>query len=145
MDYYEKFNDDFLNIRNELLNGTLNELLINIDEGEDLIIRENNCIYHITTPNNQNNNEYEDISIIKLNECEKELRDHYKIDDDDTLLIFKIDYYEKNLLIPIVEYEIYSSKTKKKLDLVDMEQMDTFHQKFTLIVMLMQLNLIFFL
>ena len=105
------------NIRNELLNGTLNELLINIDEGEDLIIRENNCIYHITTPNNQNNNEYEDISIIKLNECEKELRDHYKIDDDDTLLIFKIDYYEENLLIPIVEYEIYSSKTKKKLDL----------------------------
>ena len=33
------------------------------------------------------------------------------------LLIFKIDYYEQGLLIPIVEYEIYNFKTIEKLDL----------------------------
>ena len=37
--------------------------------------------------------------------------------DNETLIIFKIDFYEKDLLIPSVNYEIYNLNKKQKLNL----------------------------
>ena len=42
----------------------------------------------------------------------------YNINENETLLILKIDYFEEGLLTPIIEYEVYNSKTKEKLDLI---------------------------
>ena len=114
--------DILLIIKEDLKNGNLNTSLLNLLEGdkEDLIYKYDNTIYQFTTNNNQNNNNYTNynISIIKLNECEKELKDFYKIPPDEPLLMLKIDLYEPpDALTPIVEYEIYNSKTREVLNL----------------------------
>ena len=70
-----KIKDEIImNIKNEILNANLDELiykLINNDK-EYLIIENNDIKYEITTTNNQkNNNEYLNISIIRLDESGK--------------------------------------------------------------------------
>ena len=104
-------NKVILNIKNELKNGDLDTLLANlINGGPDLIFRDNNTIYQITSTDNKNNNKNDNISIIKLGECENILRDQYKISKNETLLILKLDIFEEGSLTPIVEYELYDSK-----------------------------------
>ena len=107
------------NIKKELINGSLFIFIENTieKEKEDLIFEENNIIYQLTSSYNQKYNEYKNISSINLRECETRLRISYNISNSTTLLILKIDIFEKGLLIPIVEYEIYNSKIKEKLDL----------------------------
>ena len=108
------------NIKNDILNGTLDELIFKLlsNEKEYLIIESKDIKYEITTTDNQNNNNgYLNLSIIRLGECENELKKYYNIDEKESLIIFKIDKYEEGLLIPIVEYEVYDFKNKKQLDL----------------------------
>ena len=95
-----------LEIREEMLNGK-KELLLNNITNEDLIVIMENIIYTITTPENQRKNKNKNVSTIDLGECENRLKDHYNISDNETLYILKIDYFEKGLLIPLVEYEVY--------------------------------------
>ncbi len=77
--------------------------------------------YQIASSSNQNNKEYNDISTIKLGECENKLKRFYNISEDDNLLIFKEDVYLEGLFTPIVIYEIYHPKTKEKLDIIHCE------------------------
>ena len=112
--------DEVINyLRNDLVNGSLATSILNYIEKEnkDLIIKDNNIIYQITSSYNQIFNEYDNTSSINLGECETKLRFTYNISNNITLLILKIDIYEKGLLIPIIEYEVYDSETKKKLNL----------------------------
>ena len=112
--------DDIIRrIREELNNEKLSQLINLIVENlkDDLLADENDIIYQITSTYNQRTKEYTNISIINLGECESLLRSHHNISNDTTLLIFKIDVKEEGLLIPIVEYEVYNSKTKEKLNL----------------------------
>ena len=103
-----------LKIKNELIKSNLDF----IDKDfKDIIIEDNNIKYHLTTSFNQINNIYNNISTINLGECETILKSYYNITSNIPLLIFKIDVYEKGLLIPIIEYEVYNIKTKKLLDL----------------------------
>ena len=106
-------------IKNDIKNGNLKSLLINITNGqkEDLILEESNIVYQITTSDNQNKKTYKSISTIKLGKCEDKLKDYYNITSNETLLIFKIDIYEEGLLMPIVEYEIYNQENFTELDL----------------------------
>ena len=107
-------------IKNDILNGNLDNLINGLSNNnkEYLIIDNNNIKYEITTTYRQNkNNENVNISTIRLGECENILKNYYKIDEKDPLVIFKIDIYEEELLIPIVEYEVYDLKNKKQLDL----------------------------
>ena len=114
--------DDIVkNIRSGLLNHTMDELLKDVIDGkkEDLIIVQGNAIYTLTTSDNQKNNKQKNESTIYLGECENKLKEHYKnININDPLLIFKIDIFEDGSEYPIIEYEIYNSKTKEKLDLI---------------------------
>ena len=57
------------------------------------------------------------MSTINLGDCERILKEKYKIDENETLIIFKIDYNVTGLLIPIIGYEVYHPKNKSKLDL----------------------------
>ena len=103
------------------LNQTLDEFMMNISNSEqkDLLIKAKDTIYQITTTNNQNNNDYEDVSKINLGECENILRAKYDIDPSKSLIIFKIDYYVPGLSIPVIGYEVYHPDTKVKLELDD--------------------------
>ena len=107
-----------LSIREELRNGDLYPLLSNvIDKNEDLYIYVNDIIYQITSTYNQNNNQYNNITILKLGECEKKLKSYYNISENESLILFKIEIHENGLLIPVVEYEVYNSNGKINMDL----------------------------
>ena len=112
--------DDFINnIKNKLMNGSIDSLISNIIENKkkDIILKDNNILYQITSTYNQNNNKYNNISSIILGECEDILKKEYKIDNNLSLLIFKIDYFKPDSLIPIIGYEIFHPITKEKLNL----------------------------
>ena len=114
-----KIDEIIKNIRNELTNGTFGTLLLNLtDDGlKDLLVKINDTTYQLTTTDNQKNNEYTDISTIELGECENILKNHYHIDQNKALIIFKIDYYMPGISIPIIGYEVFNPNTKEKLDL----------------------------
>ena len=110
--------DKIINIiRSGILNHTIDELLKDVIDGkkEGLIAVQGNTIYTLTTSDNQKNYKIKNESTIYFRECENKLKAHYNISTNDPLLIFKIDIFENGLDI---EYEIYNSKTKKKLDLI---------------------------
>ena len=121
------FNDDnitiiqnfILNISNNLKDSSLYDILNNITNKnkEDIILYENNIIYEITSSYNQNNKEYKNISTIDLGECENILKKQYNIDENETLLIFKIDYFLEGLKTPFIKYEIFHPRTKESLDM----------------------------
>ena len=107
------------NIKNDLINGHLNSLLQNVTGGlkQDLVAKDNDIVYQITTSDNQKNNNYSNISTINLGECENILREKYNISDNLALIILKIDYYMPGILIPVIGYEIYHPTNKYQLDL----------------------------
>ena len=106
------------NIINEIKNGSLNSLLINVtnDDKLDIVINDNKDIYQITSSFNQNN-KYYNISTINLGECEDILKLQYKINNNETLILFKFEYYVEGCYIPIIEYQIFHPNTKEQLDL----------------------------
>ena len=71
----------------------------------------------MTTSENQKNNTNKNMSTIDLGDCEDKLKSVYGIDPSLPLIIFKIDYFSKDSLIPIIGYEIYHPLNKSKLDL----------------------------
>ena len=93
-------------------------MIKNISEiKEDIIKAISNMIFQITTTDNQKNNTNNNISTINLNNCENILKEKYGINEALPLIIYKIDYYFPDKLIPIVEYEIYHPIDFLKLDL----------------------------
>ena len=104
-------------IREDLTNGNMNDLISDvISNNMDLLTKENNVLYQITSSDNQNKNEYSNISTINLGECEEKLRKTYGIYNV-PLLIFKIDSFEEGHLIPSIEYEVYEPINKTQLSL----------------------------
>ena len=100
------------------MNYKIDELLDNIKKTkEDLVVKEEDTIYQITTTENQNNNKYHNISSLYLGDCEDRLKQIYNINRNSSLIIFKIDYYSPGLLIPIIGYEIFHPINKSKLNL----------------------------
>ena len=105
-------------IREDLTSGNMDGLIKDvIDNNNDLLTKEKNVVYQITSSDNQNKNEYTNISTIQLGKCEEKLRQTYHIDNKIPLLILKIDNFEEGQLIPIIEYEVYEPINKTKLNL----------------------------
>jgi len=106
-------------ITKDITDHSLDSLISNILEGDkkDLIIKDDNLVYQITSTSNQNNNKNSNISSIILGECEKTLRSAYNINDSLPLLIFKIDYFQQYYSNPIIGYEIYHPINKTKLNI----------------------------
>ena len=121
----KKINDGILNndkiielIKNDLINGNLDSLLVNVTElKQDLIVENDDIIFQITTTENQKNNNYSNISNINLGECEDRLKTIYQIDKNLSLIILKIDYFMSGILIPVIGYEIYHPINKSQLNL----------------------------
>ena len=108
-----------LNISSELKDNSLYNILNNVtnEYKKDIIIKGNNIIYEITSSYNQKNKEYKNISSIDLGECENILKREYKIDNNETLIIFKIDYYIEGLKTPLIKYQVFHPRTKELLDM----------------------------
>ena len=116
----EKKDNIITSIVNNIINGNLDTLLNEIlysDDKKDFYLKEDDMIFEITTTENQNNKEYDNMSTIYLGECENILKDKYGIAQNDSLIILKIDYFMEGLLIPIIGYEVFHPKNKSKLNL----------------------------
>ena len=112
--------DNMINtIVDNMITGNLKDLLNEIVSGEanDFFIKEDDVIFQITTTDNQRDNEYNNVSTINLGECETVLKEKYDLEENDTLIILKIDYFMEGLLIPIIGYEVFHPKNKSKLNL----------------------------
>ena len=88
-----------------------------LDNKNDLIVYEEKEIYQITSSFNQNNNENNKVPTIYLGKCENILKEENNINNNESLIIFKMEYYIDDFLIPITEYEVFNPKTKEKLEL----------------------------
>ena len=99
------------------LNQHQKDLLDKITDNIDIEVFDSDIIYQITKTSHQENNKYENISVIKLLDCEKRLKFVYNISENMSLIIFKVDLYQKGLLTPQVEYEVYHPLTFEKLNL----------------------------
>ena len=106
-------------IINSILNDKNYKIISDIigEKKKDLYITAPNITCQITSPENQNNNEYNDTSIIKLGKCEEILRDKYNMSKDDKIIILKIDLNEEEYKIPLINYELYNLRTKEILNL----------------------------
>ena len=102
----------------QIQNGDIDSLLKNISETkDDYVQREDDILLQITTSENQKNNQKGNISSINLGHCEDRLKEKYGINETIPLIIFKVDYYSPDSLIPKIAYEIYHPLNKSKLDL----------------------------
>ena len=107
------------NIINEVEDGTLDNLLLDIiyNDKKDKIIKESNITFQLTSTYNQNNNDYQNLSVINFGECETIIKEQYNILRNESLIIFKIEQKVENLLIPKIEYEIFNPLTNERLEL----------------------------
>ena len=101
-------------IKSSIAEELIYELL---KKNEDLIIKEQNSIFQITTPENQNINVYNNLSTIILEDCENILKEKYNIPKNESLIILKVDSFLSGFNIPIVKYDIFNPITKEVLDL----------------------------
>jgi hypothetical protein len=103
--------DEIIILRNKIKNKTDSDMT-KLLKGELEEIKETvkGITYQIITSNYQNGNDNDQISTVKLGECEENLKKFYNINQNDPLIIFKFDYYKQGLLVPIIEYEVYDNK-----------------------------------
>jgi hypothetical protein len=86
---------------------SLNELLEDlIETNQDLFIEEENALYQITTSYNQNNKIYYNLSSIILGKCEQILKSQNNLTENESLIIFKVEYYIEGYNIPLKYYEV---------------------------------------
>mgnify|MGYP006988894505 FL=1 len=81
------------------------------------IIKTDNVIFHISTLEDQMNEEYFNISVIDLGECENKIKEHEGLSEDDQLIIYKVDLKNNDLTSTYVQYEVYNPYTNNKIDL----------------------------
>ena len=107
-----------LNMKNykELItNGDVIEKIVNGESG--IIKKENNITYQIIAIQEQEKYSDDNISNINIGICEDILRSEYNINKSFPLILYKVDYYPPDTLMPIVGYEIYHPISKEKLNL----------------------------
>ena len=75
--------------------------------GQSKVVSTENVIYQISTFEHQLNNEDPNISSIDLGSCENKLKKYYNLENNDSLLIFKMDLKSEDQKQTFVHYEIY--------------------------------------
>ena len=93
----------FEDIKNYLLNSfNKNYLLLN-----DYDIQIDNFLLTLSTTETQRNNLNKNKTSIELGQCENKLKEIYNISINNSLFILKLEYKEKGMKIPKIEYELY--------------------------------------
>ena len=105
----------------------LNDILLSsyIPEGSKSIIieRPDDSIYQITNLKNElellknKSNNINNISIIDLGECETLLKNHYHINENDSLILIKNEYKTNKASEKKVNFDVYEPYNKTKLNL----------------------------
>ena len=112
---YTSIDEMILYIKNEILNG---DLLLNLIKGNKTILskKDNNVIYSISYLDNQEENNF-NVTIVEIGKCENILREKYNLTHNDSLFLFKIEYFEEGLYFPIIQFHLFASKIKEELNM----------------------------
>ena len=110
---------------NTLSNDELKEMyyyikgeIITVDYNyENIIIPTSDIYFQISSLEEQKNSNYDYLSSVDLKECEKILRDVNHIEDDEPLIILKMDFKNKEDSTTYVKYEIYNPYNLDLLEL----------------------------
>ena len=108
-------NSDYIyNILDDIEDGNFNDIFETvISENKTYNATENNKTYIISTVSSQYKTNY---STVGLEECESKLKKEYLLDENEALILLKLEYNIKNAKIPIIEYQLYL-KNCTKMDL----------------------------
>ena len=81
----------------------------NLDNGEEQVIKTEKMTITLTTTQNKINKTIDDnnMTVLDLGECEKDLRNFYNISDDVLLYMKMIDVSQKGMKISKIDYDIY--------------------------------------
>ena len=106
--------DDFLKYIINLISNKFNTT--NVDNGIDEVYNQSNVIYTITSTKNQRNNiNNENTTSIDLFNCEYKLKEEYKISQNSSLYVLKVDAFLKESKIPKIEYEVFYPFNNNKM------------------------------
>ena len=108
-----------INIKKEIINSISNiskSTTINKNNIKEFIIQKGNLIFQFSSFYNKKYKAYNNISFIDFRECENILRDFYN-KENNSLLLFKADYFIQGFFIPLIEYEVYDLNENKIIDL----------------------------
>ena len=103
-------------ILDEIQKGSFGDIFEDITKNDKEFVNSDNGItYILSTISNQ---KLINSSIIYLDECETELRNKKEIDQDEKLILFKLEYSIDGLNIPLIEYSLFKQNGQKiNLDL----------------------------
>ena len=97
-----------------------NYLSLNLDNGNDEVIKTEKMTMTLTSLQNQKININKNITIIDLGICENLLRHYYNLSKNETIYMKKIEVVQEGLKIPKIDYDVYSplfGTNLKKLNL----------------------------
>ena len=109
----EYYNIIIKNIENDYTSGNYDT--INLDKGQDVIIKTGKITTTLTTSKNQKNSMNNNMTRIDIGECETLLRNFYNISINESLYIKKIDIIQEGMSTLKVEYNIYAKLFGNKL------------------------------
>ena len=106
---------DFIyDILDDIEKGEFNDIFYRtIEENKTITKSENNVTYQISTVSSQYSTNY---SIVELEDCESKLKDVYSLDENEKLILLKVEYGIEKFKIPIIEYQLFT-KDGIKLEL----------------------------
>ena len=98
-------------ILDEIQKGSFGDIFEDITKNDKEFVNSDNGItYALSTISNQ---KLINSSIIYLDECETELRNKKEIDQDEKLILFKLEYSIDGLNIPLIEYSLFKQNGQK--------------------------------
>ena len=110
--------------KNEIINDLIKNYLMKNYTGENVIVDgKNNYVFQLTNSLNENNakngidSNDRELSMIDLGDCENILKEKYKIDKEDSLIIYKMEKVGTIASQKNIQYEVYNPNNLEKLDL----------------------------
>ena len=85
--------------------------------GKNNIIITENVVFQVTKLNNQTFPNSTDVSTVDLGDCQKKLKEFYKIPEKESLIIYKTDIKTSDLIHSYIQYEIYNPLKLERLNL----------------------------
>ena len=80
----------------------------NLENGQNEVIKDEKFTITLTTTENQKANKDSNMTTIDLGPCEKLLKEHYKMKQEDILYMKQIEVYQEGMKIPKIEYDVYA-------------------------------------
>ena len=103
-------------VGNDIMSGELYDLVVTaIEKAKVFTVRDGDIIYQLYALSNKIREN--DTVYIDMEECGNILRKKYQLDNEDDIIVFKIEYLSPEFKIPIVEYNFFGQFGTKKLSI----------------------------